>query len=214
MAKRVAVIAGATGAAAKRLVEVLLADPEWTVVGLCRNPPPQTGQTPPDLVAANLTDPASTRAALARVPRRRTSSIPRATFSDATPASRMSQGNTAMLRNLLDAAEAAAPGLEHVHLVEGTKWYGMHLGALATPAREDDPRHMPPNFYYDQQDLLRARARKASAGPGRRRGPASSTTSRPSVRATRAVIGAWAAMCRELGIAARLSGHATPATTS
>ena len=39
MAKRVAVIAGATGAAAKRLVEVLLADPEWTVVGLCRNPP-------------------------------------------------------------------------------------------------------------------------------------------------------------------------------
>jgi hypothetical protein len=28
-----------------------------------------------------------------------------------------------MLRNALDAAEAAAPNLKHVHLVEGQKWY-------------------------------------------------------------------------------------------
>ena len=26
-----------------------------------------------------------------------------------------------------------------------------------TPTREDDPRHMPPNFYYNQEDLLRER---------------------------------------------------------
>ena len=39
-------------------------------------------------------------------------------------------------------------------LLEGIKWYGMHLGPYPTPSREDDPRHMPPNFYYDQQDLL------------------------------------------------------------
>jgi len=26
-----------------------------------------------------------------------------------------------------------------------------------TPAKEDDPRHMPPNFYYDQQDFLESR---------------------------------------------------------
>lgn len=34
-----ALIAGATGAAGKRLCELLGADPQWQVVGLCRNPP-------------------------------------------------------------------------------------------------------------------------------------------------------------------------------
>ena len=43
--------------------------------------------------------------------------------------------------------------------MQGTKWYGSHLGPFKTPAREDDPRHMPPNFYYDQQDLVSARQR-------------------------------------------------------
>jgi hypothetical protein len=38
--------------------------------------------------------------------------------------------------------------------VHGAKWYGMHIGPYRTPAREGDPRHMPPNFYYDQQDLV------------------------------------------------------------
>ena len=36
---RTALIAGATGAASKRLVEALLADPQWSVIGLSRNPP-------------------------------------------------------------------------------------------------------------------------------------------------------------------------------
>ena len=38
--------------------------------------------------------------------------------------------------------------------MQGSKWYGNHLGPYLTPARETDPRHMPPNFYYDQQDFL------------------------------------------------------------
>jgi nucleoside-diphosphate-sugar epimerase len=63
------------------------------------------------------------------------------------------EDNVAMLRNVLDATEARCPGLAHVHLVEGGKWYGQHLGAYPTPAKEDDERHIPPNFYYDQEDL-------------------------------------------------------------
>jgi hypothetical protein len=31
------------------------------------------------------------------------------------------------------------------------------LGPFKAPAREDDPRLMPPNFYYDQEDFLRER---------------------------------------------------------
>src|SRR5205823_3605663 len=55
--------------------------------------------------------------------------------------------------------ETASPDLTHVNLMHGTKWYGNHLGSFKTPAKEDDPRHMPPNFYYDQQDLVAARQR-------------------------------------------------------
>ena len=198
MATRVAVVAGATGAAAKRLVEVLLADPDWEVVGLCRNLPALKRQRL-SYIACDLTDPASTRAALARCPQAtHLFYTARAKFSDASAGVEDVAGNRAMLANLLDGAEAAASGLEHVHLVEGTKWYGMHLGAMRLPHREDDPRHMPPNFYYDQQDLLSARAAGARW---------SWSASRPGFlydfaperpRNLVPLIGAWAALCAEL----------------
>src|SRR5436305_15179996 len=35
---KTALIAGAGGAASKRLIETLLADPEWSVIGLARTP--------------------------------------------------------------------------------------------------------------------------------------------------------------------------------
>ena len=41
-------------------------------------------------------------------------------------------------------------------LVTGTKYYGTHLGPFKTPARESDPRHMPPDYYFDQIDWLTA----------------------------------------------------------
>ena len=41
-------------------------------------------------------------------------------------------------------------------LVTGTKYYGAHLGPYRTPAREGDPRHAGPNYYFDQIDWLAA----------------------------------------------------------
>jgi nucleoside-diphosphate-sugar epimerase len=199
MAAKVAVIAGATGAAAKRLKEVLLADPEWRVVGLSRNPP-KSDNSRLTFVAADLTNAESTRVALAKVPdATHLFYTARAQFSDAMKGVEDVEGNAAMMRNLLDGAEAAAKSLQHVHLVEGTKWYGMHLGRMSTPAREDDPRHMPPNFYYAQEDLMRERQRGKSW---------TWSASRPGFlydfaperpRNMPAIIGAWAAMCREMG---------------
>ena len=63
--------------------------------------------------------------------------------------------NLLMLRNLLDALESA--GLQHITLLQGAKAYGVHLGQIPVPAREDAPRHLHPNFYWEQEDLLRAR---------------------------------------------------------
>ena len=72
------------------------------------------------------------------------------------------EANTALLANTLDAVEEAGAKLKRVVLMQGQKYYGSHLGPFKTPSREDDERHVPPNFYYDQQDLLEERGKDAS----------------------------------------------------
>jgi len=76
----------------------------------------------------------------------------------ATP-SEKTEDNVAILKNLLDIVEETSPNLRHVTFYQGGKAYGADLGPFKTPAREDDPRLMPPNFYYDQEDFLRDRQR-------------------------------------------------------
>jgi nucleoside-diphosphate-sugar epimerase len=195
---RTALIAGATGAASKRLVEVLLADGQWSVIGLSRHPPAATRERL-RYVRADLLDAASCHEALAQ--------CRGVTHVFYTARAKFGEGgvedveqNVAMLRNVIDAIEPVATGLEHVHLVEGTKWYGMHLGSMATPAREDDPRHMPPNFYYDQEDLLRARqvGKRWSWSASRPNFIYDYAPERP--RNLVSTIGAWAAISAELGL--------------
>jgi nucleoside-diphosphate-sugar epimerase len=62
-----------------------------------------------------------------------------------------------MLRNLFEPLEAAAASLQHVSLLQGTKAYGVHLGPMAIPARERNPRHQHANFYWLQEDYLRGK---------------------------------------------------------
>ena len=64
--------------------------------------------------------------------------------------------NLAMLKNLFEPLNAAA-NLKHVSLLQGTKAYGVHLGPIRIPARERDPRHQHANFYWLQEDYLRAK---------------------------------------------------------
>jgi nucleoside-diphosphate-sugar epimerase len=196
-AQLTAVVAGATGAVSKRLIEVLGGDPRWNVVGLSRHAPAPS--LPMQHIAVDLLDPAGCRRQLGRL-----SAVTHlfycARAKHGEGGTESVEENVAMLRNVLDAVEAAAPGLRHVHLVEGLKWYGVHLGPYPTPAREDDPRHMPPNFYYDQEDLLRERQR------GR---PWTWSASRPNVicdfapersRNLISTLGAYAAIVAELGM--------------
>lgn len=65
--------------------------------------------------------------------------------------------NLAMLENLFEPLERAAKNLEHISLLQGTKAYGAHLGAIPVPARERLPRHPHENFYWLQEDYLRAK---------------------------------------------------------
>ena len=194
---KTALIAGAGGAASKRLIDVLLADPDWSVIALARSQRPSRDRL--TAVSADLFDRDACRRALADK-RDITHVFYTARAKHGETGVESVEDNVAMLRNVLDAVEPIAPGLEHVHLVQGTKYYGMHLGPFRTPAREDDPRHPPPNFYYDQQNLLVERQRG--------RGWAWSA-SRPTfiydfaperARNAVAVIGAYAALCRQLSL--------------
>jgi hypothetical protein len=62
--------------------------------------------------------------------------------------------NLNMLVNLVEIVEPASKSLRHINLMQGSKWYGNHLGPYKTPAKESDPGHMPPNFYFDQQRFI------------------------------------------------------------
>ncbi|MEW6092122.1 MAG: NAD-dependent epimerase/dehydratase family protein, partial [Pseudomonadota bacterium] len=66
--------------------------------------------------------------------------------------------NKRMLENLFDPLEKAATRLRHVSLLQGTKAYGAHVRPLSVPARENrDEMKEQPNFYWDQENYLRAR---------------------------------------------------------
>jgi nucleoside-diphosphate-sugar epimerase len=152
---KTALIAGATGATSMRLLETLAARPDWAVIGLSRNPPQGNGRI--SYVSADLGNAESCARAL-RGCTGVTHVFYTARAKHGETAVESVEENTAFLRNVIDAIEPVASGLQHINLVQGGKYYGQHLGPFPTPAREEDSRHMPPNFYFDQQDLLAERA--------------------------------------------------------
>lgn len=66
--------------------------------------------------------------------------------------------NTPMFQNLLSALPLAGIVPKRILLQTGGKNYGMHLGRVRTPMIESDPRprHIADNFYYHQEDAMRA----------------------------------------------------------
>jgi nucleoside-diphosphate-sugar epimerase len=147
---RTALIAGATGVVGRNLLRQLASDPDWDVIAVSRRAPDIAGEY--RHIAADLLDPANARRKLGEL-----SEVTHIFFSayiEKCSWAEMVAPNTALLTNLMNAVEPAAEGLRHVNLMHGTKWYGSHLGPFKTPAKETDPGHMPPNFYYDQQAFI------------------------------------------------------------
>jgi nucleoside-diphosphate-sugar epimerase len=200
--RRVALVVGARGVIGSGLVAELVERGDWDVVGLSRRGGEDEG--PVRHVAVDLLDPEGSRTALAGLTD--VTHVFYAAYQDRPSWAALVEPNVAMLRNVLDAIEPVAPGLRHVSLMQGYKVYGAHLGPFTTPAREDDPGHMPPEFNVDQQELLEARAGAAGW---------SWSAIRPSVVAGTAlgnpmnlaiVIATYASICRELGLPLRFPG--------
>lgn len=153
MTKRTALVTGASGLVGGYLLTHLLEQGGWDIVAVSRRRP----ETPGNYrhVAVDLLDPADCRNKLGGLTG--ITHIFFVAYIERADPQELVAANLGMLVNLVETVEIASPVLEHVHLSEGTKWYGNHLGPFKTPAKEDDPRHMPPNFYYDQQDFLEQR---------------------------------------------------------
>ena len=160
MAERTVLVAGATGLVGLAAVEHFAALPGWQVLAVSRRRP----ELPAGArhVPLDLTDAAACRDSLGTL-----AGVTHVVFAALHEKPDLVAGwldpeqmavNLAMLRNLLDALEPAAPGLAHVTLLQGTKAYGSHVEPARVPAKERWPRHPHPNFYWLQEDLLRERS--------------------------------------------------------
>jgi nucleoside-diphosphate-sugar epimerase len=207
-------IAGALGVVGRAALAHFESQPDCKVVGLSRRAP--DFETRARFVSADLTDAKDCRARAGDV-----SGVTdlvycalfgrspgNATWGDA----QQIEANRRMLENCLDAVEASGATLRHVTVLQGAKAYGCHLGPVPIPGKESAPRHPHPNFYWAQEDLIRARAPK---------GGWSWTIFRPQYIVGFAVgspiniltpIGVYAAILRELGLPLAYPGRTSTPT--
>jgi nucleoside-diphosphate-sugar epimerase len=148
--KHKALVAGGLGVIGRNLVQHLAGREDWEVIGLSRRSAPADAAG--RYLSVDLLDAADTRDKLGALDD--VTHVFHAAYQEHATPQALVEANLGMLRNLVETVAAASPKLQRVVLYEGAKYYGAHLGAFETPAHEDDPRHMPPNFYYDMQDWL------------------------------------------------------------
>ena len=205
MKQYVALIGGASGAVGTALARELSLRKEWKVYGFARRAP-EIILEGVNYFQLDLNDREKCIEGLSKLEDvTHVFYCGRATHAEQVLES--SEDNLRLLDNLLNGIELAAENLRHVHLVQGGKYYGVHIGEFPTPAREEDSRVPIPNFNYDQQDYLVERSVKRKW---------SWTTSRPNTllhfspqiaRNIVSTLGAYAAICRELGAALDFPGH-------
>ena len=200
--KRCVLVAGAAGVIGRQAALHFAAQPDTEVIGLSRRS--DLGLTGVRLLSVDLLNADDARAKLSHLPEV-THVVFGAYLERPTPHEK-SEVNVALLRNLLDALEAGSPRFEHITFYQGGKAYGADLGPFKTPAREDDPRLMPPNFYYDQEDFLRARQRGKSWHLTALRPEAVMGYATGNPMNLLMVIAVYAAISRELGLPLRFPG--------
>jgi nucleoside-diphosphate-sugar epimerase len=204
-------IVGASGVIGAAAVEHFAALPDWEVVAVSRRRPDVASGTAFEHVCLDLTDAAACAAAADGF-----GAVTHLVYAALFEKPGLVAGwyerdqmetNLSMMRNLMEPLLRRAGGLRHVSVLQGTKAYGAHVHRIAIPARESQPRDPHDNFYWLQEDYIRS----VQAGA-----PWDFTIWRPQVVFGGAlgvamnlipVIGAYAAICRELGLAFHCPGE-------
>lgn len=202
-----AVVVGALGVIGRYIVDRLMAEGDWQVIGLSRRSAPSTPRY--RHIAVDLLDIHDVTARLTHlgdITHVFYAAFQPGTVGNAADYASVIAPNRDMLVNAVTAIDRQSKSLKRVVLVTGTKYYGVHLGPVKTPMRETDPRHLPPDFYFDQIDWLAAFQRGK---------PWSWTELRPQTLCGFApgtamsilpAIAVYAAISRELGLPLRFPG--------
>lgn len=202
------IVVGALGVVGRAVMERFAARPDMQAVGLARRTPDFARDA--TWISADLRDAQATREALAA--HADATHVVYAALNEQTDLIRGWRDpenaalNNRMLANTLEALRGAP--LRHVTLLQGTKAYGVHTGRpMRVPARERDAVRDHPNFYFDQEDMVAARAREAGFGwtifrPQIVLGVALGSAMNPV-----AALGAYAMIARELGRPLSYPGH-------
>lgn len=157
-------IAGASGLVGFAAAKHFARQAGWKVIGVSRRRP--QGLDGVELVSVDLDDRAKSADAFGRM--RDVTHVVYAALYEKPGLFRgwrerdQMETNLRMLEHLFEPLQAAACGLEHVTLLQGTKAYGAHLKPIPIPAKERAPRDPHENFYWLQEDFLRERQRGAS----------------------------------------------------
>ncbi len=207
-------VAGAGGLIGRAVIRHYLTRGGWDVIGLSRKAPvPETGAAH---IAVDLADAASCEGRLGAL-----GNVTRIVYAALFEKPDLTQGwlegdqiatNLGMLVNLMTAIEPNNPGLRHVTLLQGAKAYGVHLGQISVPGRERAPRHIHPNFYWEQEDFLAARQVGKAWGWTIFRPQVIFGFALGSMMNMIAAIGAYAAISRELGLPLVYPGTGTRVT--
>lgn len=203
-------IAGASGVIGTAAIEHFAGLPGWEVIALSRRAPVVAQGIRFDHVAVDLSDPACCAGLVEDLP-----PITHLVYAAVAEAPGLAAGwrdealmavNGAMFANILMPLTKAG-SLHHVSILQGAKAYGAHVHPVTVPLREAAPRDPHANFYWLHEDMLRKTALQHGFGftifrPQVVLGWAPGAAMNPV-----AAIGAYAALCSELGMPFVLPGE-------
>ena len=196
MTRYCALIPGVTGVVGHALASYLAAQPDWEVIGLARRVPREPTSYP--VIPVDLADTVACRSKLGELANV-THVLYCARANHTTSTKEPVDLNAAMLRNVIDAVEPVARGFSHVHVVQGSKYYGSDLGPYKTPAKESDPRISENNWYYAQEDFIVERSRGKAWCWSASRPHAICDSALGTARSIPRVIAVYAAISKALG---------------
>jgi len=150
-------VVGASGIVGRAALEHFDKLPGWQAIGLSRRPPDQLST---DHIALDLLDAAACERAAEQL-----GDVTHVIYAALFEKPGLLAGwveedqmhtNLTMLQNLMTPLQKTALGLCHISLLQGTKAYGAHVGHMSVPGKERAARVDHANFYWLQEDWLKA----------------------------------------------------------
>ena len=158
-----ALIVGASGIVGRAALEYFSALPGWRAIGLSRRAPDLDGV---EHISVDLQDGLACERVTAQL-----SGVTHVVYAALYEKPGLLSGwleqdqmqtNLRMLQNLMQPLQRHARQLQHVSLLQGTKAYGAHVGLMRVPGKESEPRVEHENFYWLQEDWLKAERANAN----------------------------------------------------